>query len=145
MGQASISHGIHGYQEAIFTCHEICQHYALFNESSRILAHVTCHWHLLLKVSAPLNYFAYRVSSSFMFGDICLKTRNTTELFKQYGRCTFFGGDMIEGLVDLNWLLSNTTVSYNLLHSLVHNKYFSRCLSISLCDKPNASEGWQAG
>lgn len=25
--------GIHGFQEALFTCHEICQHYALFNGS----------------------------------------------------------------------------------------------------------------
>jgi len=30
-------------------------------------------------------------------------------------------------------------------HSQVHNEYFWECLSISLCDRPKASEGWQAG
>lgn len=75
-----------------------------------------------------------------MLAGICLKTRNTTEFFKQYGRCAFFGRGMIEGLVGLNWLLSNTRVSYPFLGS---QQVF--CLSISLCDKPNTSEGWQAG
>lgn len=75
-----------------------------------------------------------------MFAGIFLRTRNTTELFKQYGRRAFFGRGMIECLVDLNWLLSNTRVSYPFLGS---QQVF--CLSISLCDKPKASEGWQAG
>lgn len=69
-----------------------------------MLAHVTCHRHLLPKVIAPLIIFAHRMATSLMFRGVCLTTCNTIEHFKQCGRPALTE----ERLLALHCLLSST-------------------------------------